>query len=81
MQPTSPVFRRQNQRWSGGHKARDKGHKKNPRPRPRTTLPRTDPLEAKDKNARGQGTKTQAQVLSTKKKEKGLQNNLSGDLQ
>ena len=44
----------------------------NPRPRlrPRTTLPRTDPLEAKDKNARGQGQRprTQAQVLSKKKR-------------
>ena len=28
---------------------------KNPRPRPRTALTRTDPLEAKDRNARGQG--------------------------
>ena len=37
------------------HKARGQGHEKNPRPRPRTTLPRTDPLEAKDRSARGQG--------------------------
>ena len=28
---------------------------KKTRPRPRTALPRTDPLEAKDRNARGQG--------------------------
>ena len=28
---------------------------KNPRPRPRTAFPRTDTLEAKDRNARGQG--------------------------
>ena len=34
----------------------------------RTALLRTDPLEAKDKNARGQGPRTQAQVLSKKKK-------------
>ena len=34
------------QRWSRGHKARGQGHKKNPRPR--TALPRTDPLEVKD---------------------------------
>ena len=47
-------------------KAKDK--KKNPRPRPRTALPRTDTLEAKDRNARGQGPRTQAQVLSRKKK-------------
>ena len=31
------------------------GHKKNPMPRPRTDFSRTDPLEAKDSNARGQG--------------------------
>ena len=43
------------QRWSRGHKARGQGqgHKKNPRPRPRTAFPRADPLEAKDRNARG----------------------------
>ena len=64
------------QRWSRGHKARgqgqDQGHKKNPRPRPRprTAFPRTDTLEAKDRNARGQGQgpRTQAQVLSKKKR-------------
>ena len=41
------------QRWSPGHKARGQGqgHKKNPRPRPRTAFPRTDTLEAKDRNA------------------------------
>ena len=69
------------QRWSRGHKARDQGqrHKKNPRPRPRTAFPRTDTLEAKDSNARGQGQgpRTQAQVLS---KKKGLYKNFSGDL-
>ena len=55
------------QRWSRGHKARGQGqrHKKNARPRPRTALPRTEPLEAKDRNARGQGQgpRTQAQVF------------------
>ena len=64
------------QRWSRGHKARGQGqgqgHKKNPRPRPRprTAFPRTDTLEAKDRNARGQGQgpRTQPQVLSKKKK-------------
>ena len=60
------------QRWSRGHKARGQGqeHKKNSRPRPRTAFPRTDTLEAKDRNARGQGQgpRTQAQVLSKKKK-------------
>ena len=57
------------QRWSRGHKARGQGqgHKNNPRPR--TTFPRTDTLEAKDRNARGQGQgpRTQAQVLSKKR--------------
>ena len=41
------------QRWSRGHKARGQGRKKNPRPR--TAFSRTDTLEAKDRNARGQG--------------------------
>ena len=47
-----------------------KDTKKNPRPR--TALPRTDPLEAKDRNARGQGQgpRTQAQVLSKKRSSK-----------
>ena len=35
-----------------------------------TAFPRTDTLEAKDKNAQGQGPRTQAQVLSKKKKKK-----------
>ena len=60
----------QEQRWSRGHKARGQGHKKNPRPRPRTAFPRTDTLEAKDRNARGQGQGHKAQVLSKKKKKK-----------
>ena len=57
------------QRWSRGHKARGQGHKKNPRPRSRTAFPRTDPLEAKDRNARGQGQgpRTQPQGFSKKK--------------
>ena len=39
-------------------------------PRPRTAFPRTDTLETKDRNARGQGQgpRTQAQVLSKKKR-------------
>ena len=57
------------QRWSRGHKARGQfqgqGHKKNPRPR--TAFPRTDPLEAKDRNAQGLGPRTQLQVFSKKK--------------
>ena len=47
-------------------KAKSKDTKKNPRTR--TALPRTDPLEAKDRNARGQGQgpRTQAQVSKKK---------------
>ena len=73
--------------------SQSQGHKKNPRPRPRTAFPRTDTLEAKDRNARGQGPRTQAQVLSKKKKrsskklfkrspkkKKGLHKNFSSDL-
>ena len=58
------------QRWSRGHKARGQGqgHKKNPRPRPRTAFPRTDTLEAKDRNARGQGPRTQSASALQKKK-------------
>ena len=39
---------------------------KNPRPRPKTAFPKTDPLEAKDRNARGQGQgpRTRAQGFS-----------------
>ena len=50
--------------------------------RPRTAFPRTDPLEAKDRNARGQGQelRTQPQVFS-KTKKKGLQKSFSGNLQ
>ena len=70
------------QRWSPEHKTRgqDQGHKKNPRPMPRTAFPRTDTLKAKDRNARGQGQgpRTQAQVLS---KKKSPLKNFSGDLQ
>ena len=49
-------------------KAKAKETKKNPRPRPRTAFPRTGPLEAKDRNVRGQGQgrRTQAQVFSKK---------------
>ena len=52
-------------------KAKAKDTKKNPRPRPRTAFPRTDTLEAKDRNARGQGQggpRTQAQLVSKKNK-------------
>ena len=55
------------QRWSRGHKARGQGHKKS-EATPRSAFPRTDPLEAKDRNAggQGQGPRTQAQVFSKK---------------
>ena len=66
------------QRWSRRHKARGQGQGHKKIPKPRTAFPRTDPLEAKDRNARGQGPRTQAQVFSEKK---GLQNNFSGILQ
>ena len=53
--------------------AKAKDTKKNPRPR--TALPRTYPLEAKNKNTRGQGSRTQAQEFS---KKKDLQKNYLG---
>ena len=58
------------QRWSRGHKARGQGqgHKKNPRPRPRTAFPRTDTLEAKDRNAEGQGHQRKCSPKKKKKK-------------
>ena len=64
-----PIFNYSYQRWSRGNEARGQGHKKNPRPRPKTALTRTDPLEAKDRSARGQGQgpRTQRQVFSKKK--------------
>ena len=73
------------QRWSRGHKARGQGqgHKKNPRPRPRTAFSRTDTLEAKDRNARGQGPRTQSASALQKKKKRSSQKffkNFSGDL-
>ena len=60
--------------------AKAKDTKKNPRPR--TAFPRTDTLEAKDRNARGQGQgpRTLALVLSKKKKKKALHKNFSNDL-
>ena len=52
------------------------------RPRPRTAFPRTDTLEAKDRNARGQGQGPRTQSASAlQKKKKGLHKNFSGDLQ
>ena len=43
------------------------GHQKNPRPRPRTALLRTDLLEAKDKNAQRPGAQTQVFPKKEKK--------------
>ena len=50
-------------------------------PRPRTAFPRTDPFEAKDKNTRGQGPRTQPQVFSKTKTKKCLQKSFSGNHQ
>ena len=63
------------QTWSRGHKARyqGQGHKRNPRPR--TALPRTDPFEAKDMNARDQGHRRKCS-----RKKKHLQKFFSGVL-
>ena len=51
-------------------KAKAKDTKKNPRPRPRTAFPRTDTLEAKDRNARGQKAKDQGHKRKCSKKKK-----------
>ena len=52
-------------------KKRGQGHKK--KLRPRTDFPRTDHLEAKDRNAQSQGPRTLcASVIQEKKKKKGL---------
>ena len=46
-----------------------KDTKKSPWPRPRTDLTRTDPFEAKDRNAQDQGLRTQRpSVFKTKKR-------------
>ena len=50
--------------------AKAKDTKKNPRPRPRTAFPRTDTLEAKDRNARGQGQEPRTQSASALQKKK-----------
>ena len=51
-----------------------KDTKKNSRPRPRTAFPRTDTLEAKDRNVRGQGQgpRTLAQAFFKKKNSKNF---------
>ena len=53
---------------------------KNPRPRPMTAFPRTDTLEAKDRNARGQGQGPRHKSKCSPEKKKGLHKNFSGDL-
>ena len=55
------------QRWSRGHKTRGQGHKENPRLRSRTDFPWIEPLEAKDRNAQGQGPRTQRASFLKKK--------------
>ena len=47
------------------------------RPRPRTAFPRTEPLEAKDSNARGQGHRRKC----SPKKKNVFKKFFSGDLQ
>ena len=44
-----------NQRWSRGHNVRGQRPEKNRRPKLRTDFLRTNPLEAKGRNGRGQG--------------------------
>ena len=56
------------------HKARGQGHEKNPSPRPSTALSRTDPLEAKDRNARGQGQAPRTHRGSDLQNRSSLQN-------
>ena len=60
------------QRWSWGNKAWGQGQDKDAKiiPRLRTDFSKIDPVEAKDRNARGQGrgSRTQAPVFSKKKK-------------
>ena len=53
-------------------KAKDPPKKTRPKSRPRTALPRTDLLEAKDRTARGQGQgpRTQAACVLQKKEKK-----------
>ena len=79
--PTSIGINALIQRWSRGHKARGQGHKKKKRgqgqlfreqtlSRPRTALPRTDPLEAKDRNAQGQGHKRKSSPKTKKRSSK-----------
>ena len=54
--------------WSRGHKARGQGHKK--KSEAKDSLSEDRPLEAKEKDARGQGPRTQPQVFSKKRSSK-----------
>ena len=68
------------QRWSWGHKVRGQGQRYKKNPRPRRAFPRTDTLEAKDRNARGQGQGPRTRRKCSPKK-KGLQKKFLGNLQ
>ena len=63
------------QRWSRGHKARGQEHKKIRGQGQLFRGARTNPLEAKDRNARGQGHSPKCYP------KKGLQKSFLGDLQ
>ena len=58
------------QRWSREHKARGQGQGNKKYPRPRTALLRTDTLEAKHRNARGQDQKPRTQKPSVLRKKR-----------
>ena len=68
------------------HKARGQGHEKNLRLRPSTALPRTDPLEAKGRNAQGQvprthrGSDLQKKIFAPKSKNSALLEPRTGHL-
>ena len=77
---TKTQIRIYGQRWNRGHKARGQGQGQKKNSRPRTALPRTDTLEAKDRNARGQGKEPRTQQASFLEK-KNLQKIFSDDFQ
>ena len=64
--PKQALLAKANGKRQAGVEWRTQGFKKNPRPR--TDFSRTDPLEAKDWNARCQGPKTQFRKWFQKKK-------------
>ena len=67
------------QRWSRGHKTQGQRHKKNPRPR--TALPWTDPLEAKDTSASVISKKVFKKIFQPFSRKKRLPKFFSGNLQ